>query len=346
MPRIAVIPGDGIGPEVTTEAVRVLEHLDRRDGLALDLTEETFGATHYLATGEALSDESLDRLRGADALLFGAMGDPRVAPGILERGFILKLRMSFRQSVNVRPIRLYPGATSPIAGLTPDRCDLVVVRENTEGMYTADGTMTAEGTPYAVAVHAAVTTAAATHACVRYAFELAMRRRRRLTLCHKTNVIVQAGLVWSRAVEEIGEEFPEVEVDYVHADAMTLHLVQRPERFDVVVTDNLFGDIISDLGAAVSGGLGTAASGNLNLDGSAPSFFEAIHGSAPDIAGQGIANPAAAILSAGMMLDHLGFEASARSCQEAVAAAIEVFAADGRPMVTAAFGDEVLAHLA
>ena len=343
MPTVAVVPGDGIGPEVTREAVKVLTRLDERDGLGFELFELPLGAEHYLATGEILTAEAIERLRGSDAILFGAMGDPRVPPGVLERGVIIRLRMLFRQSVNVRPIKLLPGVTSPLAGLTPEKCDMVIVRENTEGMYTSEGTMTAAGTPHAVAVHTAVTTAAATAACVRYAFELARGRRRRLTLCHKTNILVNAGLLWSAAVADIGVEFPDVEVDYCHVDAMTLHMIQRPERFDVIVTDNLFGDILSDLGAAIQGGLGTAASANLNLDASAPSFFEAIHGSAPDIVGRGIANPAAAILSMAMMLEHLGFGQSAQDCRQAVSATLSTFA--GCQMDTTAFGDAVVSAL-
>jgi 3-isopropylmalate dehydrogenase len=345
MPKIAVLPGDGIGPEVVREALKVLRRLDERDGLDVDTIEVSLGAEHYLATGEILPEDAVETMRASDAILFGAMGDPRVPPGVLERGVIIAIRSRFRQSVNVRPIRLLPGVTSPLAGLTPEQCDFVIVRENTEGMYTSGGTTTAAGTPYAVAVHTAVTTASATESCVRYAFELARRRRGHLTLCHKTNIIVDAGRIWSQTVDRLAAEFPDVTVDYAHADAMCLHMVQHPERFDVIVTDNLFGDIISDLGAAVQGGLGTAASANLNLDGSAPSFFEAIHGSAPDIAGQGVANPAAAILSMGMMLEHLGFEKSWLDCRRAVDAATLAFAEAGRPMRTAEFGDEVVAQL-
>lgn len=224
-------------------------------------------------------------------------------------------------------------------------CDFVVVRENTEGIYTSAGSTTAGGTPFAVAVHTAVTTASATQSCVQHAFELAQRRHKRLTLCHKKNIIVDAGKIWSQTVDTVAQAFSDVRVDYMHADAMCLHMIQHPERFDVIGTDNLFGDMISDLGAAVQGGLGTAASASLNLDGSAPSLFEGIHGSAPDIAGKGVANPAAAILSMGMMLEHLGFDRSAEDCRTAVDAAIESFADEGLTMNTVAFGDRVHAGL-
>lgn len=345
MPSVAVIRGDGIGPEVIAETVKILKRLSERDQLSIDVTDVDLGAERYLATGDTLADDCLAQLRATDAILLGAMGDPRVPPGVLERGIILAMRKSFRQSVNVRPVRLRAGMSSPIAGLTPDRCDFVIVRENTEGMYTSEGTLTAEGTAHAVAVHTSVTTTPATDSCVRYSFELARRRRKALTLCHKTNILVSAGIVWLEAVERVGREFPDVAVDYVHADAMTVHLLQRPERFDVIVTDNLFGDILSDLGAAMQGGLGTAASANLNLDGSAPSLFEGIHGSAPDIAGQGIANPAAAILSMGMMLDHLGFSDSARDVENAVSETLLAFSKEGQAMRTTEFGDRVLRAL-
>ncbi|EYT56479.1 3-isopropylmalate dehydrogenase [Leucobacter sp. UCD-THU] len=317
---IAVLPGDGIGPEVVSCALEVLDAAEQRFGFATERSEFSAGAGHYLATGE-LFDAVEPRLRDRDAILFGSMGDPRVTPGVLERGFILEMRQRFQQAANVRPVRLYPGVPSPIAGLTPERCEMVIVRENTEGAYVGRGSTVHAGTPHAVAMQESLNTRAGIERVVDFSFRLALGRRRRLTLCHKTNILVAAGQLWQQVVAEVGERYPEVEVDYVHVDAMCFHLPLAPERFDVVVTDNLFGDIITDLGAVIQGGLGVATSANLNLDGSAPSMFEAIHGSAPDIAGTGRANPAGAILSLALMLGHLGEGDAARAVE---AATVEV----------------------
>ncbi len=317
---IAVLPGDGIGPEVVSCALEVLDAAEQRFGFATERSEFSAGAGHYLATGE-LFDAVEPRLRDRDAILFGSMGDPRVTPGVLERGFILEMRQRFQQAANVRPVRLYPGVPSPIAGLTPERCEMVIVRENTEGAYVGRGSTVHAGTPHAVAMQESLNTRAGIERVVDFSFRLALGRRRRLTLCHKTNILVAAGQLWQQVVAEVGERYPEVEVDYVHVDAMCFHLPLAPERFDVVVTDNLFGDIITDLGAVIQGGLGVATSANLNLDGSAPSMFEAIHGSAPDIAGTGWANPAGAILSLALMLGHLGEGDAARAVE---AATVEV----------------------
>ncbi|QAB17006.1 3-isopropylmalate dehydrogenase [Leucobacter muris] len=317
---IAVLPGDGIGPEVVSCALEVLDAAEQRFGFATERSEFSAGAGHYLATGE-LFDAVEPRLRDRDAILFGSMGDPRVTPGVLERGFILEMRQRFQQAANVRPVRLYPGVPSPIAGLTPERCEMVIVRENTEGAYVGRGSTVHAGTPNAVAMQESLNTRAGIERVVDFSFRLALGRRRRLTLCHKTNILVAAGQLWQQVVAEVGERYPEVEVDYVHVDAMCFHLPLAPERFDVVVTDNLFGDIITDLGAVIQGGLGVATSANLNLDGSAPSMFEAIHGSAPDIAGTGRANPAGAILSLALMLGHLGEGDAARAVE---AATVEV----------------------
>ncbi|MBP1325795.1 3-isopropylmalate dehydrogenase [Leucobacter exalbidus] len=319
---IAVLPGDGIGPEVVQGALDVLDAAEARFGFTTTRNEVTAGANHYLATGE-LFDEVEEELRGADAVLFGSMGDPRVTPGILERGFILEMRQRFAQAANVRPVRLYPGVPTPIAGLTPERCDMVIVRENTEGAYVGRGSTVHAGTPNAVAMQESLNTYAGIERVVDFAFRLALGRRKKLTLCHKTNILVAAGQLWQQVVAEVGARYPEVETDYVHVDAMCFHLPLTPERFDVVVTDNLFGDIITDLGAVIQGGLGVATSANLNLDGSAPSMFEAIHGSAPDIAGTGAANPAGAILSLALMLGHLGEGEAARAVE---AATVEVLA--------------------
>ncbi|SEE39588.1 3-isopropylmalate dehydrogenase [Arthrobacter alpinus] len=315
--RLAVVPGDGIGPEVTQSALTVLDAAEQLFGFTTERDHIAAGAKHYVATGELFSPGIEERLRANDAILFGSMGDPSVAPGILERGFILTMRQAFEQAVNLRPVRLYPGVKTPIAGLTPDRCDLVIVRENTEGAYVGRGSTVHAGTPNAVAVQESVNTRAGVERVVDYAFRLASARRKKLTLCHKTNILVEAGKLWQDTVHDLAAKYPDVELDYVHVDAMCFHLPIAPERFDVVVTDNLFGDIITDLGAVIQGGLGVASSANLNLDDSAPSMFEAIHGSAPDIAGKGYANPAGAILSLAMCLAHLGEDKAALAVESA-----------------------------
>ena len=314
--RIAVLPGDGIGPEVVGCALEVLDAAEERFGFRTERSEYAAGANHYLETGE-LFDELEAELRGEDAILFGSMGDPRVTPGILERGFILEMRQRFQQAANVRPVRLYPGVPTPIVDLTPERCELVIVRENTEGAYVGQGSTVHRGTPNAVAMQESLNTRAGIERVVDFAFRLAVSRRGKLTLCHKTNILVAAGQLWQEVVNDLAKQYPEVETDYVHVDAMCFHLPLTPERFDVVVTDNLFGDIITDLGAVIQGGLGVATSANLNLDGSAPSMFEAIHGSAPDIAGKGWANPSGSILSLALMLGHLGEGEAAQAIEAA-----------------------------
>lgn len=321
--KIAVIAGDGIGPEVIDASLGVLAAAEQRFGFSTELTRIDAGARHYLRTGELWTPELEEQLRAHDAVLFGAMGDPAVTPGILERGFILAMRMAFQQAVNLRPVKLYPGVATPIAGLTPERCDLVIVRENTEGAYVGRGSTVHAGTPNAVAVQESVNTRQGVERVVDYSFRLARQRRGKLTLCHKKNILIEAGNLWQDTVDDLSVRYPDVEVDYVHVDAMCFHLPVAPERFDVVVTDNLFGDIITDLGAVIQGGLGVAASANLNLDGSAPSMFEAIHGSAPDIAGKGWANPVGAVLSTAMCLAHLGEREAALAIE---AAAVQVLA--------------------
>ena len=315
--KIAVIPGDGIGPEVMDASLEVLQAAGQAFGFSTDLTMIDAGAGRYLRTGELWTAALDEQLRGHDAVLFGAMGDPAVKPGVLERGFILAMRTAFQQAVNLRPVKLYPGVATPIAGLTPDRCDLVIVRENTEGAYVGRGSTVHAGTPHAVAVQESVNTRQGVERVVDYSFRLARQRRGKLTLCHKKNILIEAGALWQDTVDDVAGRYPDVEVDYVHVDAMCFHLPVAPERFDVVVTDNLFGDIITDLGAVIQGGLGVAASANLNLDGSAPSMFEAIHGSAPDIAGKGWANPVGAVLSTAMCLAHLGEREAALAIEAA-----------------------------
>lgn len=315
---LAVVPGDGIGPEVTDCALAVLDKAEELYGFSTEREHIQAGAQHYVATGELFAGPIEESLRGKDAILFGSMGDPSVTPGILERGFILAMRQGFEQAVNLRPVRLYPGVKTPIADLSPERCDLVIVRENTEGAYVGRGSTVHAGTKNAVAIQESVNTRAGVERVIDYAFRLAASRRKKLTLCHKTNILVEAGKLWSDTLADVAKRYPEVETDYVHVDAMCFHLPISPERFDVVVTDNLFGDIITDLGAVIQGGLGVAASANLNLDGSAPSMFEAIHGSAPDIAGMGLANPAGAVLSLAMCLAHLGEPVAAHAVETAV----------------------------
>ena len=348
--QLAVIPGDGIGPEVTAEALKVLEQAagTRTDGVKFESTRYDLGAERYLATGEVLPDTVLEEIRAHDAILLGAVGgrpgDKRLPAGILERGLLLRLRFELDHYVNLRPSRIFPGAVSPLSD--PGEVDFVVVREGTEGPYVGNGGALRVGTPHEIATEVSVNTAFGVGRVVRDAFARAQRRpRRKLTLVHKTNVLVHAGAVWSRLVEEVSAEFPEVAVDYLHVDAATIFLATDPARFDVIVTDNLFGDILTDLAAAVTGGIGLAASGNVNPDRTAPSMFEPVHGSAPDIAGQQKADPTAAILSAALLLEHLGHDAAARAVEDAVVA--ELAAREpGTSRRTADIGDAVAARVA
>ncbi|MGH3497232.1 MAG: 3-isopropylmalate dehydrogenase [Nocardioidaceae bacterium] len=320
---IAVIGGDGIGPEVTREAVKVMAAVAPAHGVSFACTDYDLGAGHYLATGEVLPDTVLDELRGHDAILLGAVGgrpgDPALPPGLIERGLLLRLRFELDQYVNLRPCRIYPGVVSPLAA--PGDVDFLVVREGTEGPYAGNGGRLRAGTRHEVATEVSLNTAHGVERVVRDAFQRAGRRpRKRLTWVHKTNVLVHAGGLWSRVVAEVGAQHPGVHVDYLHVDAATIFLATDPSRFDVIVTDNLFGDILTDLAAAISGGIGLGASANINPEGDAPSMFEPVHGSAPDIAGQGRADPTAAILSASMLLEHLGLDKAAGQVTEAVSA--------------------------
>jgi 3-isopropylmalate dehydrogenase len=343
--RIAVLGGDGIGPEVVAEGLKVLGAVEQACGFTTERVDFDLGGRRYLATGEVLDDDTLEELRGFDAIYLGAVGTPDVPPGVIERGLLLKLRFAFDQYVNLRPVKLYPGVTSPVAGLTPDRCDFVVVRENTESVYAGAGGTLFEGTPHEVATQESINTRHGVERVLRYAFEQARSRDGRLTLVHKTNVLVNAGGLWHRTFEEVGDaDFPDVERDYVHVDAACLYFVTQPERFDVVVTENLFGDIITDLGAAVQGGMGLAASGNLDPTRRAPSMFEPVHGSAPDIAGQGVADPTAAVMSVGMLLDFLGeADAAARVDRATAAFLAERGEAPDARMSTTAAGDRLAA---
>lgn len=311
--KIAVLAGDGIGPEVMAEGLKVLGAV--RDDV--ETTDFDLGARRYLRNGELLTDADLDALKEHDAILLGAIGDPeRVPAGVLERGLLLPLRFKLDHYVNLRPSRLYPSSVSPLAN--PGEIDFVVVREGTEGLYAGNGGVLRQGTEHEVASEVSQNTYFGVERVVRYAFELAMTRRKKLTLVHKTNVLVNAGGLWQRVVDELQAEFPEVEVDYNHIDAATIYMVQDPKRYDVIVTDNLFGDILTDLAGAVAGGVGQACSGNINAAKEFPSMFEPVHGSAPDIAGQGIADPTAMILSVAMMLRFLGDEDNAARIEQVV----------------------------
>jgi 3-isopropylmalate dehydrogenase len=317
--NLAVIGGDGIGPEVTKEALETLT-VASSGTLDIHTTDYSLGAQNYFDTGEVLSPETLERLATHDAIVLGAVGgdprDPRLAGGIIERGLLLKLRFSFDHYVNLRPTALMPGVDSPLAN--PGSLDFVVVREGTEGPYVGNGGAVRVGTPAEIANELSVNTAYGVERVVRFAFETARKRSKRLTLVHKTNVLVHAGALWSRIVSEVQGEYSDVEVDYLHIDAATIFMVTHPERFDVIVTDNLFGDILTDLAGAVGGGIGLAASANLNPSGAFPSMFEPVHGSAPDIAGQGIADPTAAIMSMALMMDFLGHDDIASRITESV----------------------------
>jgi 3-isopropylmalate dehydrogenase len=311
--KLAVIGGDGIGPEVTAQGLKVLRKLHPD----VETTEYDFGARRYHATGELLTDEDVASLREHDAILLGAIGDPSVPSGVLERGFLLKLRFILDHHVNLRPSILFDGVKSPLAG--DPKIDFIVVREGTEGPYTGNGGAIRVGTPHEVATEVSVNTRFGIERVIRDAYVRAQARSKKLTLVHKNNVLQFAGGMWTRAVEEVGKEFPDVVTDYLHIDAATIFMVTDPGRFDVIVTDNLFGDIITDLAAAVSGGIGLAASGNIDATRTSPSMFEPVHGSAPDIAGQNIADPTAAILSVALLLRHLGDDEGAARVENAVA---------------------------
>lgn len=345
--KLAVIPGDGIGPEVIAEANRVLDAVLEGGDTVLERQEFALGAERFLATGETLPENEQAELATHDAILFGAVGgqpgDPRLAGANIERGLLLKLRFDFDHYVNLRPCTLFPGVESTLKN--PGNIDFVVVREGTEGPYVGNGGRLRAGTPVEVATEVSVNTAFGIERVVRHAFSIAESRgRKKLTWVHKTNVLVHAGSAWQRIVEAVAAEHPGVEVDYMHVDAAMIHLVQNPERFDVIVTDNLFGDIITDLAGAISGGIGLAASGNINPDGTFPSMFEPVHGSAPDIAGQQKADPTAAILSATLMLDHLKLNAEADRVRESVRA--NLVKRGQTALSTAQVGDAIIAGLA
>jgi 3-isopropylmalate dehydrogenase len=343
--KLAVIPGDGIGPEVIDEAVKVLDAVTAGSDVAFERTAFSLGAGRYLETGDTLTDDDLAAIRGHNAILLGAVGgvpgDPRLKDANIERGLLLKLRFELDHYVNLRPSKLYPGAPGPLAD--PGDIDFVVVREGTEGPYVGNGGSIRRGTAHEIANETSVNTAFGVERVVRYAFGLAERRRQKLTLVHKTNVLVHAGGIWKRIVDAVAAEHPGVAVDYLHVDAATIFLVTNPGRFDVIVTDNLFGDILTDLAGAVTGGIGLAASGNINPESDFPSMFEPVHGSAPDIAGQQKADPTAAILSVSLLLDHLGLRAEA----DRITAAVEddIASRGGTARTTAQIGDAIVARL-
>jgi 3-isopropylmalate dehydrogenase len=333
MTKLAVIGGDGIGPEVVAEGLKVL-------GAVLpgvETVDYDLGAARYNRTGETLPDAVVEELRGFDAILLGAIGDPSVPPGVLERGLLLKLRFALDHHVNLRPVRLYPGVEGPVAGPV----DMVVVREGTEGPYVGNGGSMRTGTAHEVATEVSLNTAYGVERVVRDAFSRAQARRKHLTLVHKTNVLVHAGGLWKRVFDAVSADFPDVATDYQHVDAASMFFVTDPGRFDVVVTDNLFGDILTDIGAAIGGGIGLAASGNLDVSRANPSMFEPVHGSAPDIAGRQQADPTATVLSVALLLDHLGHGEQARRVEAAVAKDLATRGA--QPRGTAAVGDALAA---
>lgn len=332
-----MIAGDGVGPEVVREGLAVLEEVARRDGFTYELASFDLGGERYLRTGEVLPESVVEDLRRCDAIFLGAVGHPDVPPGVLEKGILLHLRFAFHQYVNLRPVRLYPGVETPVKGKGPDEIDMVVVRENNEDLYVGAGGFTRKGTPEEVAIQTSINTRAGVERCLRFAFDLARERGRQrpfralseadrakglvgqVTLVAKTNVLTFAHDLWMRAFTEVSRDYPEIKSDYQHVDACCMRMVVSPERFDVIATTNMFGDIITDLGAVLQGGMGLASSGNLNPARTAPSMFEPVHGSAPDIAGKGIANPIAAILSVAMLLDHLNVPRAADRVRKAVA---------------------------
>ncbi len=346
MHKIAVIPGDGTGPEVVREGLKVLQAVSGLEGFQYETAHYDLGGERYLRTGEVLPDSALDELRAFDAIYLGAVGHPDVAPGILEKGLLLRLRFELEQYINLRPVRLYPGVDCPLKDKGPQEVDFVVIRENNEGLYTGSGGFTYKGTPHEVAVQEMISTRFGVERCVRYAYEYCRRRadKKMLTLVAKTNVLTYAHDLWERTFHEVGEEYPDIERDYAHVDACCMWMVKNPEWFDTIVTCNMFGDIITDLGAMIQGGMGIAAGGNINPDG--VSMFEPIGGSAPKYTGKGIINPLAAICAVGMMLDELGEAAAARRLEKAVMAVtannLQSLAAGRMGYSTAQVGDLVV----
>ena len=316
--NLAVIAGDGIGPEVVGEGLKVLDAVAKKYDLVFNKTNYELGAAYWHKTGETLPDSVMAKIAKSDVILLGAVGDPTVPSGVLERGLLLKLRFAFEHYINLRPAKLFPGVTSPITN--NKGIDFVVVREGTEGLYVGAGSIKDEGTKQELAIEESINTYKGIERVIRDAFNRAqLRPRKKLTLVHKNNVLTRAGGLWTRVFNEVAKDFPQVTTDYLHVDAASMFFVTNPERFDVVVTDNLFGDIITDIAAAICGGIGLAASGNINPTGAFPSMFEPVHGSAPDIAGKNLADPTATVLSISMMLNHLGEVKAANDVESAVA---------------------------
>lgn len=340
--KLGVIGGDGIGPEVVAEGLKVLDKIGTQIGVSFDRQNFDLGAGLWHRTGEVLPESVMTDLAKCDVILLGAIGDPSVPSGILERGILLKIRFAFDHYINLRPARLYPNVQSPLS--TKDEIDFVVVREGTQGSYVGAGGLLAEGTAQEIATEESLNTRYGVERTIRYAFELAgTRKRKKLTLVHKNNVLVRAGSLWTRAFNEVAKEYPGIATDYIHVDAASMFFVSNPGRFDVVVTDNLFGDILTDIAAAVCGGIGLAASGNINPTGAFPSMFEPVHGTAPDIAGKGIADPTATILSVAMLLNHLGYAEAGAKVEAAVAADLKSRSSDRS---TSQIGDAITAALA
>jgi 3-isopropylmalate dehydrogenase len=315
---IAVIPGDGTGPEVIREGIKVLETVSMKSGFKLDFNYYDFGGQRYLKTGETLPDGAINELKKYDAIYLGAIGHPDVKPGILERGILLRLRFELDQYINLRPVKLYPGVNCPLKDKKPEDIDFIVVRENTEGLYAGAGGVLKKGSPDEVAIQESINTRKGVERCMRFAFDYCKKRNKmnKLTLCGKTNVLTFAFDLWERTLHEVAKEYPGIKIDYAHVDAVTMWFVKNPEWFDVIVTDNMFGDIITDLGAMIQGGMGIAAGGNINPFG--VSMFEPIGGSAPKYAGKNLVNPLAAICAGGMMLEQIGENNSAKSIEKAV----------------------------
>jgi 3-isopropylmalate dehydrogenase len=347
--NIAVIPGDGTGPEVIAEGVKVLNALSQKYKFKINLNYFDIGGERYLKTGEVLPESIITELRKYDAIYLGAIGHPDVKPGVLEKGILLRLRFELDQYINLRPVKLYPGVDCPLKNKTPEHIDFVVIRENTEGLYTGAGGVLKKGTPDEVAVQESINTRKGVERCIRYAFEYCKKRKKmnKLTLCGKTNVLTFAFDLWERAFYEVAKEYPEIKTDYAHVDATTMWMVKNPEWFDVIVTDNMFGDIITDLGAMIQGGMGIAAGGNINPAG--VSMFEPIGGSAPKYKGKNVINPLAAICAAGMMLEHLGEETAGKSAERAVmkvtAGDLKSLAAGQMGYTTTEVGDLVVKYI-
>ena len=347
--NIAVIPGDGTGPEVITEGIKVLHAVSQKNGFTINLTYFDFGGDRYLKTGETLPDRAIQELKKYDAIYLGAIGHPDVKPGILEKGILLRLRFELDQYINLRPVKLYPGVECPLKDKRPEHIDFVVVRENTEGLYTGAGGVLKKGTPDEVAVQESINTRKGVERCIRYAFEYCRKRNKmnKLTLCGKTNVLTFAFDLWERTFYEVAKEYPDIKPDYAHVDAITMWFVKNPEWFDVIVTDNMFGDIITDLGAMIQGGMGIAAGGNINPEG--VSMFEPIGGSAPKYKGKNMINPLAAICAGGLLLEHLGETKSGKEIEDAVmqvtAKHLKSLAAGQMGYTTTEVGDLVVKYI-